>query len=45
HWGHGHERTNEYLARYTVVQTDAGWRIGGSQIQEQLRVSATPEGG
>ena len=45
HWGHGHERTNEYLARYTVVRTATGWRIGGSQIQEQLRVSATPEGG
>jgi len=28
-----------------VLQTDQGWRIGGSQVQEQLRVSATPEGG
>jgi hypothetical protein len=45
HWGHSHERTNEYLARYTVVQTDDGWRIGGSQMLEQQRVSATPEGG
>jgi len=45
HWGHSHERTNEYQARYTVLQTDQGWRIGGSQVQEQLRVSATPEGG
>jgi hypothetical protein len=45
HWGHGHERTNEYLARYTVLQTEQGWRIGGSQVQEQSRVSATPEDG
>lgn len=45
HWGHSHERTNEYLARYTVLQTEQGWRIGGSQVQEQMRVSATPEGG
>jgi hypothetical protein len=45
HWGHSHERTNEYQARYTVLQTEQGWRIGGSQVQEQSRVSATPEGG
>ncbi len=45
HWGHSHERTNEYQARYTVLQTEQGWRIGGSQVQEQKRVSATPEGG
>ena len=44
HWGHSHDRTNEYRARYAVVQTDAGWRIGGSQILESLTVSATPEG-
>ena len=44
HWGHSHDRTNEYRARYAVVQTDAGWRIGGSQILESLTVSATPAG-
>lgn len=44
HWGHSHDRTNEYAARYTVVQTQAGWRIGGSQILESRTVSATPEG-
>jgi len=44
HWGHAHDRTNEYLARYTVVQTPDGWRIGGSQILESTTVSAVPEG-
>jgi hypothetical protein len=44
HWGHSHDRTNEYAARYAVVQTEQGWRIGGSQILESQTVSATPEG-
>ncbi|KAA3605481.1 MAG: hypothetical protein DWQ01_19375 [Planctomycetota bacterium] len=44
HWGHSHDRTNEYLARYQVVQAEAGWRIGGSQMLESTTVSATPEG-
>lgn len=44
HWGHSHDRTNEYAANYSVVQTDDGWRIGGSQIIESQTVSATPEG-
>lgn len=44
HWGHSHDRTNEYRARYAVVQTPEGWRIGGSQILESQTISATPEG-
>ncbi|MCH2101821.1 MAG: hypothetical protein MK209_07850 [Planctomycetes bacterium] len=44
HWGHSHDRTNEYHARYAVVQTSEGWRIGGSQILASQTVSATPEG-
>ena len=44
HWGHSHDRTNEYHARYAVVQTEDGWRIGGSQILSSQTVSATPEG-
>lgn len=42
HWGHSHERTNEYLARYTVAEEAAGWRIAESQILEQFRVAALP---
>lgn len=44
HWGHSHDRTNEYAANYAVVQTEEGWRIGGSQILESQTISATPEG-
>lgn len=44
HWGHSHDRTNEYAANYSVVQTEQGWRIGGSQILESQTISATPEG-
>jgi len=42
HWGHGHERTNEYRARYTVAPTPRGWRIAGSQVLEERRVDARP---
>ncbi len=42
HWGHGHSRTNEYQARYTIMQREAGWRIATHQVLEQFRVSAAP---
>ncbi len=45
HFGHSHERTNEYHARYNVVLATEGWRIGGTQMLAQQRVSATPGGG
>ena len=38
HWGHVHERTNEYLARFDVVGTTTGWRIGSLELLEQERV-------
>lgn len=42
HWGHSHARVNAYRALYTVASTDDGWRIVGSQILEQRRVSGSP---
>ncbi len=42
HWGHSHERTNEYEARYTVHEGLGGWRIAGSQVLEQFRVESSP---
>ena len=42
HWGHSHSRVNEYRALYTVASSDDGWRIVGSQILEQRRVSGSP---
>ncbi len=41
HWGHTHERTNEYRARYAVVQRDEGWRIAGSEVIESRRIETS----
>jgi hypothetical protein len=38
HFGHSHDRTNEYRARYGVVPTDAGWRIAACRVLEERRV-------
>jgi hypothetical protein len=38
HWGHEHHRTSALRARYTVVETDAGWRIAGAEPLAQERV-------
>ena len=38
HWGHAHDRTYEYLARYTVVARPKGWRIAEAEVLEQTRV-------
>lgn len=45
HWGHAHDRTNEYLARYTVVAKPEGWRIASAQVLEQARVDGLGEDG
>lgn len=42
HWGHSHERTNEYTARYTVRAGDQGWRLASSEVLAQRRLSGTP---
>ena len=38
HWGHMHERTNEYLARLGVVGSSEGWRIDSIDLLEQERI-------
>lgn len=38
HWGHIHARSNEYLARWAVNQTQEGWRLSGAEILEQDRI-------
>lgn len=38
HWGHSHDRTNEYLARYTVVARESGWRIAEAEVLSQSRI-------
>ena len=46
HWGHLHERTNEYLARFEMIGTTEGWRIGALDLLEQERINQfdDPEG-
>lgn len=43
HWGHMHERTNEYLARFEVVGTASGWRIAAINLLEQERIATVDD--
>ncbi|MBI1304914.1 MAG: hypothetical protein GC172_14190 [Phycisphaera sp.] len=46
HWGHSHDRTNEYDGRFTVIATADGWRIHDAEVTRQERVdAAAPEPG
>jgi outer membrane protein assembly factor BamB len=38
HWGHVHNRTNEYKAVYTISWTNDAWRIVGVETLSQERV-------
>jgi len=38
HWGHAHDRTNEYDGRFTVAAGPDGWRIHDAEITRQERV-------
>ena len=40
HWGHAHDRTNEYDGRFTVAAEADGWRIHDAEITRQERVDA-----
>lgn len=42
HWGHVHNRTNEYSARYTIAQCGDTWKITGVEVLTQQRI-ATPD--
>lgn len=42
HWGHSHERTHEYAARYLVRAEDDGWRLVRDEVLEERQLSATP---
>lgn len=43
HWGHSHDRTNEYDGRFTVAATADGWRIHDAEITRQERVDSGAE--
>jgi len=38
HWGHIHQRTNQYEARITVEVVDGRWKITGLELLEEIRV-------
>lgn len=40
HWGHIHERTNEYVGRFTVEPRDDSWKITSMELvdEQQIRV-------
>ncbi|MEO0475209.1 MAG: hypothetical protein AAF085_04440 [Planctomycetota bacterium] len=38
HFGHTHERTNEFEAVYTLAPREQGWRIVGAEILQQRRI-------
>jgi len=40
HWGHSHDRTNEYDGRFTVAAEQGGWRIHDAEITRQERVDS-----
>lgn len=37
HWGHSHDRTYAYEARYTIAAREVGWRIAEAEILSQTR--------
>lgn len=39
HWGHIHQRTNQYEARLTVKPVDGEWKITDLELLEQQRIS------
>ena len=43
HWGHTHERINEYTARYLVRHDGASWKIAQMDVLDQLRIEDEPE--
>jgi hypothetical protein len=39
HWGHVHERVNQYEALFTIRALDGAWKITGLEMLDQERVS------
>ncbi len=39
HWGHTHERVNEYQARYQLSQTNGLWMIAAVDISQEKRLN------
>ena len=39
HWGHIHQRRNQYDARLTIRSVDGGWKITALELLEELRIT------
>ncbi len=39
HWGHIHQRRNQYDARLTIRSVDGSWRITALELLEELRIT------
>jgi hypothetical protein len=37
HWGHIHERRNQYRARLDIAPVDGAWKLTGMTIEEEIR--------
>jgi hypothetical protein len=44
HWGHTHNRTNEFEAIYAVAPRTGSWKIVGSRVLEQERLPNDADG-
>jgi len=38
HWGHSHQRTNQYHALYTVAHDGASWKIADVEVLDHERI-------
>jgi hypothetical protein len=39
HFGHSHERTQEYAGRFTIGEVGGEWRILGDELREEFVVT------
>ena len=42
HWGHIHQRVNQYEARFTVEEIDGAWRITSLELLQEERLTQPP---
>ena len=42
HWGHLHERTNQYEARISVKPVDGEWKIVDLELLQEERITSAP---
>ena len=38
HWGHIHQRQNQYRAQLDITPVDGAWKLTGMTIEEEIRL-------